>query len=187
MKLSRRESLIVAVGLAMTLLITAEEWIFRPLWERRRELMENRQRSENQIRSLEGLLARYRRYHADLKAVETRLIRDGDDFSLFYFLEEVAGKTGIREKLVAMNPSEASGTGDYQRFEMVIRFEELTTAQAVEYLRRLADAPRLVRVNRLNLERSVRQPGRITLGASVVAFSAKRTQEKQRGEENSTR
>lgn len=186
-KLSRRESIFVAAGLALAVLIGMEEWVFRPLWQRRQELIASRERHEGQLRSLEGLLARYRRHDADLKTVEKRLIRQGDDFSLFYFLEETAGMTGIREKLVAMNPSESAGTPDYQRIEMLIRFEDLTMAQAVEYLRRLADAPRLLRVSRLSLERSARQPGRVALGASVSAFSSKRTQEKPRGPEGAAR
>jgi type II secretory pathway component PulM len=173
MKLSRRESIIVALGIALVLLVAVEEWVFRPLWSRRQELSARRERAEGQIKALEALLARYRRNHTYLKAAEGRLIREGDNFSLFYFLEEAAGKTGIREKLVAMNPSEASGNNDYRRLEMLIRFEELTMAQVVEYLQRISAAPRLLRVSRMNLERSTRQPGRVTFSASVVAFSAK--------------
>lgn len=173
MKLSRRESVFGAAGLALALLIGAEEWLFRPLWLRRQEVVDRTERSERQLRTMKTLFDRSRRYSVLLKNVEGRLIREGDKFSLFAFLEEAAGKIGIRERLVAMNPSESSGNDSYRRLEMLVRFEDLSMEQAVEYLKRLSDAPRLIRVSRLTLERSSRQPGKIGLTASVVAFAVK--------------
>lgn len=173
MKLSRREIVFVGAGLLLALIIVAAEGVFRPLWSKRQALSAGIARSERQLRQMQALLERHRRYTALLAEVEGRLIRKEDDFSLFSFLEEAAGRAGIRRQLVAMNPSESAGEGGYRRLEMLIQFEDLTMDQMVRYLEEVSKAPRLLRVSRLSMERSAKVPGRVRVTVSVVAFTAR--------------
>lgn len=173
MKITSREKVFVAAGAALAVLLVAGEWGVHPLWSRWEELHRRAESAETQLHTMRALLERYRRGSAELKRMEARLIREDDDFSLFAFLEEAAGRVGIRGQLVSMNPSVSDAGRDYRRIEMLLRFNDLTLAQLVAYLQELEKAPRLIRVLRMSLERSMRRPGRIGASFSVAAFAAK--------------
>lgn len=151
----------------------ASEFFFRPLWSKRWALSTRVERAESELRHIRALIERHRGNSALMAELEARLIRPGGDFSLFSFLEEAAGRAGIRENLVAMNPSQAIAENGYRRMEMLVRFENLTLEQLVRYLRELMGAPRLMRIGRLRVERSTRMPGRVKMTATVIAFEAR--------------
>lgn len=172
MRLTPREKRLVAVGALVVLLVGAAEWVVRPLWQRRQELRAQVNRGKDDMKALRDLVLRYRRHSPELRELERRLVRPGDGFSLFSFLEDAARKAGIRNRLVSMNPSKSTGRDGYGRIEMSLQFEDLTMAQVVGYLEQLERAPRLLRVRELSVERSSRPGGLLRVHALVVAYSA---------------
>ncbi|MFQ5894273.1 MAG: type II secretion system protein GspM [Nitrospinota bacterium] len=181
MKLARREQMMVAAGLVVGSLLLGSELVVRPLWERRQALRQRVERAERELQRMRALRERHRRYREMLVELDRRLIRQGDRFSLFSFLEEAAGRAGIRERLVSMKPSEAPLGPGYRRMAMEVRFEDVALGQLVRYLEELAGAPKLIRVGRLRVERSNRVPGRVRVTAKVVAFAVRGTEGEARG------
>ena len=173
MKLSKREHIFIAVGLGLVLILGLSELAFRPLWTRHSELVRKIERTERDLNQVRGLFQRFRKLEALLADIESRLVREGDDFSLFSFLEESARRAGVKERLVAMTPSQSSTVEGYQRLEIAIRFEDLTVAQMVDFLREVENAPRFIRVDQLRVDRSSRTSDRIRFSGKMVTFSVK--------------
>lgn len=171
MKLSKREQILIGVGLGLIAVLGLSELVFRPLWQRHSELVQKIKRSERDLGQVRALLNRHRKFEKMLSDIERRLVREGDGFSLFSFLEESARRAGVKERLVAMTPAQPSTVDGYQRMEISIRFEDLTVAEMVKFLREVEDAPRFIRVDRLRVDRSTRKPNRIQVSGKLVTFS----------------
>lgn len=173
MKLSKREQIFIAVGLSLVFVVGLSELVFRPLWKRHNELIQKLDRSERDLGQIRALLLRYQRFDRLLKDVESRLVRQGDGFSLFSFLEESASRAGIKERLVAMIPSQSSMVGGYQKLEIAIRFEDLTVPQMVNFLREVENAPRFIRVDQFRVDRSPTKPNQVQFSGKLVTFAIK--------------
>ncbi len=172
-KLSKREKIFITAGLALALIIGMSELVFRPLWTRHSELLGKIERTERDLNQVRALFSRFRRFEMLLTDIESRLIHEGDKFSLFAFLEESARKAGVKERLVAMTPSQSSTVEGYQKLEIAIRFEDLTVAQMVKFLREVENAPRFIRVDQLRVDRSTGKSDRIQFSGKLVTFAVK--------------
>lgn len=173
-KLSKREQILITAGVALALAAGLSELVFRPLWTRHSELVDKIERAERDLNQVRALFSRFRKFETHLANIESRLIREGDKFSLFTFLEESAWKAGVKERLVAMTPSQSSTVEGYQKLEIVIRFEDLTVAQMVKFLREVENAPRFIRVDQLRVDRSTgKAADRIQFSGKLVTFAVK--------------
>ncbi len=170
-KLSKREQILITAGLALALAAGLSELVFRPLWTRHSELMRKIERTERDLKQVRGLFTRFQRFETLLADIESRLIRKGDKFSLFTFLEESAWKAGVKERLVAMTPSQSTTVEGYEKLEIAIRFEDLTVAQMVKFLREVENAPRFIRVDQLRVDRSPGKSDRIQFSGKLVTFA----------------
>ncbi len=172
-KLSKRETILIAVGLGVVLIVGISELVFRPLWTRHSELVRNIERTERDLNQVRAIFSRFRKLETLLADIESRLIREGDKFSLFSFLEESARKAGVKERLVSMTPSQSSTVEGYQKLEIAIRFENLTMAQMVKFLREVENAPRFIRVDQLRVDRSTGKSDRVQFSGKLVTFATK--------------
>lgn len=175
MKLSKREYIVLAAGACVVFMLALSELFVRPYWTRHQDLEKKISRLEKDLRQVRGLLVRFQRNQRLLKEVEARLIREGESFSLFSFLEEAAGQAGIRGRLASMSPSQGDAADGYRRHEMSIRFEGLSVGELVRFLEYLDKAPKLVRVERLRIDRSNRKPGRVKVSAKIITFAIQET------------
>ncbi|MBT3351505.1 MAG: hypothetical protein HOC91_08075 [Nitrospinaceae bacterium] len=175
MKLSKREYVFMAIGASLVFVLALSEFFVRPYWTRHQELEKKVSRLDNELRQVRRLLVRFKQNRKLLKDVEKRLIHEGDSFSLFSFLEEAAGQVGIRSRLTSMSPSQGDAANGYRRHEMSIRFEGLSVGELVRFLEYLEKAPKLVRVERLRIDRSSRKPGRVKVSAKVITFAIQAT------------
>jgi hypothetical protein len=160
-------------GLALALVFALSELVFRPLWTRHSELVRKIERTERDLGQVRALFTRFRRFETLLTNIESRLIHEGDKFSLFAFLEESARKAGVKERLIAMTPSQSSTVEGYQKLEIAIRFEDLTVAQMVKFLREVENAPRFIQVDQLRVDRSTGKSDRIQFSGKLVTFAVK--------------
>lgn len=171
MKLSKREHIFIGVGLGLVMVLSLSELVFRPIWDRHENLVRDIARTEKDLDQVQALFKKFRKYETLLADVERRLIRKGDNFSLFAFLEESARKAGVKERLVAMTPSQTTTVEGYQRLEIAIRFEDLTVGQMVKFLREVENAPRFIRVDQMRVDRSTRKPDRVQFSGKLVTFA----------------
>lgn len=175
-KLSKREQVLIGVGLCLALILGLSELVFRPLWTRHSELIRKIERTERDLSQIQALFTRFRKFDSLLADIERRLIQKGDKFSLFSFLEESARKAGVKDRLVAMTPSQSSTVEGYQKLEIAIRFEDLTMEQMVKFLKEVENAPRFIRVDQLRVDRSTGKSDRVQFSGKLVTFAVKEVQ-----------
>jgi len=174
LRLSTREYIFLIIGGIVLLAAVTSEIIIAPYWARYVLLKKKIQRSENDLGQIKVLLRRFQENKILLENIENRLIRGEEKFSLFAFLERAAGHAGIRSRLASMNPTQKDILGLYRRHGISIRFDELTMRELVRFLEYLDRSPKLIRVDRLRINRSPRKPGRVKVSAKIVTFATRK-------------
>ena len=176
MRLSTREYIFLTIGGFVLLAVVASEMIVAPNWNRYSFLKKKIWQSENDLGKMKVLLRRFQKNKILLENIEKRLVREDEDFSLFSFLERAAGHAEIRDRLASMSPTQKDNLGLYRRYEMSIRFDELTMKELVRFLEYLERAPKLIRVDRLRVDRSTRKPGYVKVFAKIITFAIRKVQ-----------
>ncbi len=130
-------------------------------------LMDRRERSAQRIVALERELMEMQTYRAEYNQlqVETRrtaniLKKRPADFSLFSFLDQLAGNTGIKSKIIYMKPSNVTDQDNKSnRSRVEIKLDEVTLDQIGRFLYRIETSPHLISVPRLSIKQKQQEGG----------------------------
>ena len=141
-KLHPREQFIVVLGVTGLTVILFLYWGLFPLLDRR-------ERSERQVlareKELHEMLAHQREYRQlqdKRRLIEATLAKRPAGFSLFSFLDQLAGTTGIKKNVVYMKPSTIEDSQKNLHLSRVeIKFEEVTLEQVSLFLEHVETSP----------------------------------------------
>ena len=105
--------------------------------------------------------------------VDRRLRRQRRDFAIFSYLEQVAGRAGVQDKIQSMNTLASPPSTEYTEESVEVRMEGVTLSQLVDYLHRVENSPRILRVRRLQVgpTRDNRQLLSVRLRISVFGLA----------------
>lgn len=89
------------------------------------------------------------------KAAETLLAQRVKNFTLFSFLDELAGQSGIKDRVAFMKPSaSAKQDGPYRLTSIEMKFESISTEEFISFLYKIETSNNLIRVNRLSVSKT---------------------------------
>lgn len=147
MKISRREKVFLGVGGTIAVLFVLIGWVMMPLLDKRADLHKAVSVKEQQLQQMYGL-------GADIKDLE-RTTRGSQaavsgDFTLFGYLEDLAKKGGINERIEYMKPLGALG-GAKESVEVKIR--GIYEVDLIGLLYGVETNPHGLRIKRINVRR----------------------------------
>jgi general secretion pathway protein M len=159
-KLSRREKLIVAGGGCLLVLFVLVQFVITPFFERRAQL-------ERAIKAKTAMLAEMHRMRAEVESLraagrisEARYGRRDKNFTLFSFLDQLAGKSGIKERVSYMKPSKTEQKGSpYKLSRVEMKLEAVTLEQLAAYLYGVEASRNMVAVSKLSVSRREQKEG----------------------------
>jgi len=89
------------------------------------------------------------------KAAETLLAQRAKNFTLFSFLDELAGQSGIKDRVAFMKPSaSAKQDGPYRLASMEMKFESISTEEFISFLYKIETSNNLIRINRVSVSKT---------------------------------
>jgi hypothetical protein len=171
--LSRREKKIVmAAGLVILCLMV--DWLVLSPWRNWQSRMHRSIAVKTeQLKEMEALSARYRSIRMTNQGAAASLAARREDFTLFGFLERVAGETGVKRNIASMKPGSAEDRATGMRFSLVeMRLEDVSMMDLTRLLFHLENAPENVKIRSLSITRkSGRDPATLSviLNAQTVA------------------
>jgi len=164
---SRRTLLFGLAGLLV--LVAVLVWVVLPAYEYKSEL----QRRQAETRRLLGTLAELKsEYQQAKRSAQGRGTgsRQPNDFSLFSFVENQAGRDGIKEHIAYMRPStEESPQGLVER-QVQIRLEKIRLAPLIDFLKHIEYAEARIHVKRLTVRSPRNNPGELRVDLLLAAF-----------------
>jgi len=169
--LNRREKYAVGASAFLVFLFLTVQLVVNPLLEKRDRL---RRMLDVKSRTIEGMAAERAKYDALIKQIQSsreRLARRKKSFSLFAFLDELAGDTGIKNKIKYMKPSSTSQKDSPIKTSMVeMKMEGITLKQLTVYLYQVETSPNTVFVRRISISKAEKVEGLVDAVLQVETY-----------------
>lgn len=169
--LQRREKFIVSIGAAALVIILFFYLIVFPLSDRRSSLKNQIIIKTNTLAQIRELKAEYEALTRHLKRSETELKKRQPGFTLFSFLDELAGKSGLKQSIGHMRPSTSNLKGSPYTLQLVeMKIDNITMEQLVAFLHGVETTPNLVWVKRMAISKGEKENSLLDATLQVETF-----------------
>lgn len=170
MRLQRRERFLVSMAVSAIGIFLFIEFLIFPFQDRREVLIRGIEAKKTALKELSGLRARYVAYKAGAEGIEARIRRRAKGFALFSFLEQAAGRSGVKDHIKYMRPSVMEGSGPFTESMVEMKLDDITLQQLVAYLYVVESPKDVVGIKRMSIKDSERDPGYLNAIIQVVTF-----------------
>lgn len=171
--LQRREQALLIGAAVLVLLLALFTFVIDPIRVRAANLDRRLATADRQLAELRSLRVEYQRRKQVIDRMDSRLRRQHRNFAIFSYLEQVAGRAGVQDKIQSMNTIASPPNTEYKEDSVEVRMEGVTLQQLVEYLHRVENSPQILRVKRLQVvpTREDRQLLSVRLRISVFSLA----------------
>jgi len=172
-KLSRREKLaLLAAGGFVTLFIVIQFIVF-PLFDKKARLQRGIAVKTDAIVQMQRLQAEFDLLKAQTDQSKVRFDKRPQGFTLFSFLDQLAGQTGVKDNIAYMKPSKtAQKSGPFSISSVEMKIQAVTLSQITQYLHKVETSPNMVTVKRLSITKNEKQPGVVNAVLQVETFES---------------
>jgi len=172
-KLSKREQYAVALAGAAICLFIFLQFIVFPLTDKRdrnaNALEAKRQLLDDMIR----MKGEYENLNQKASLAKRRFTGRKPGFTLFSFMDEMAGKAGIKDKITYMKPSSSTQKNSPVKISQVeLKLQAVTLKQITAYLHMVETSRNMIFVRRLSISKPGKTDGVINVVLQVETFDA---------------
>ena len=170
--LQPRERLFLGGAGATLVLFLIFKIAIDPLFKHSADLERQIVTARRQLTELRILQQEYQRQKNVVDSINSQLKRQ-QNFAIFSRLEEFAGQTGIRNKILYMKPTVSTPSEVYNEESVEIKMEGVTLEQLVRYLHQVENSPQLLKIKRLEIKPRFDNRQILTATFRVSAFTLK--------------
>lgn len=159
-KLSRREKIIVASGGCILVLFLLVQFLIVPVFERSAQMRRALQSKTLMLADMQRLRSEVESLKSRAQHSEARFTGRDKGFTLFSFLDQLAGQARIKERVSYMRPSKVeqkNSTFKMSRVEM--KLEAVTLEQLTTFLHGVETSKNMVSVSKLSITRRDQKEG----------------------------
>jgi len=170
--LQPRERLFVIGAGAVLALFLIFKLTIDPMLKRSAELDRQIATARRQLDEVRTLQQAYQRQKSVVDSINSQL-KNQPNFAIFSRLEELAGQTGIRSKIVHMKPTVSTPNEVYNEESVEVKVDGVTLEQLVQYLHQVENSPQLLKIKRLEMKPRFDNRQILTATFRVSAFTLK--------------
>jgi general secretion pathway protein M len=170
--LQPRERLFVGGAGAVLVVFLIFKLTIDPMLKRSAELDRQIVTARQQLNELRTMQQDYQRQKSVVDSINSQLKKQ-PNFAIFSRLEELAGQTGIRSKIVHMKPTVSTPNEVYKEESVEVKMEGVTLEQLVQYLYQVENSPQLLKIKRLEMKPRFDNRQILTTTFRVSAFTLK--------------
>jgi general secretion pathway protein M len=150
LKLSRRETLWVSLAGGLLAVLLVYQYGISPLLSHRRQLARRIEAGQSALTEMLALRREYQMLRQSGRSLQARSVSREPGFSLFSFVENLAGQTGVNAHMAYMKPTaERRAEGQPAVAQVEMKLEGVDLDQLVRYLYGIESSPAGVFVSRL--------------------------------------
>jgi len=132
-------------------------------------------------KDLQEMLALKSEYEASSKSLDLSKLNFQNrekGFTLFSFLDKLAGETGVKDNVNYMKPSSSdSKSGAYKISQVELKLKSINLKQLTEYLYGIETSKNVIFVKRLTIDQSSQPEGYIDVVMQVETYEMVQTQD----------
>lgn len=156
--LQRREKILIYTAGAVLLCFLVAHLIIFPILNRRTNYEAQIKSRTAQLQQMVELKGEYAALTKDLNNSQAKLKLRPKGFTLFSFLDELAGKSGIKQNIENMKPSTSNLKGSPYSLSMVeMKINSLTMEQLVSFLYGVETSTNMIWVKRISITKGEKE------------------------------
>ena len=159
-KLSKREKYAIWLGSALLGLFVITQFIIAPLLSHREKLTRGIQAQTRAYQEILTLKSEYEILKTRSETAAKNITTRQKGFTLFSFLDQLAGQTGIKDNVAYMKPTvSAQENSPYKTSVVETKLQAVTLERLTAYLYMIETSGNMVRINRLSITKKDNQTG----------------------------
>lgn len=154
-QMSSREKYVVGVGAAAVVAIIIFQFVITPFIEGRKTKKQQVVQLFSELSEMKELKAEYEQLTSKNKAAQKSSAKRSEDFTLFSFLEKLAGTTKIKDKISYMKPSTSTNSETKAQLSLVkIKFNQIVMDQLMEFLYGVETSPEMIFIRGISISKA---------------------------------
>jgi general secretion pathway protein M len=157
-KLNKREKISVAAAAVAILIFLLMQFLVFPLFDKNTQLSQTISTRQQELEQIQRLQQEYRQTADKAEQAKRHLKTRRRGFTLFSFLETLAGKTGLKSRISYMKPSTTTQKDSAYRISMVeMKLSGITMPQLLAYLHGIETSRDMIAIKRLSISKGEKQ------------------------------
>ncbi len=167
-KLKKRERYAIYAAGVFICLFVGLQFIVFPFMDKREQVQRTLQAKTRILADMVLLNAEYETLRYQANSAKSRFARRPKGFTLFSFLDNLAGKARIKSNITYMKPSTSIQKNSPYKLSLVeMKLQAVTLSQLTTYLHMVETSPSMVRVKRLSILKKETQKNGINVVLQV--------------------
>jgi general secretion pathway protein M len=159
-KLSKREKTVIGALLAIIGLFVLVQLIVVPLFARKDRIQSNIRAKVGMLAEMQRMQADYNRMKNDAKNAEARFGNREQGFTLFSFLDKLAGQIGVKDRVSYMKPSKiAQKDSPYTLSRVEMKLEGISLEQLTKYIHGIETSSNIVSIQKMSISKKDNDQG----------------------------
>ncbi|MFZ3045300.1 MAG: type II secretion system protein GspM [Desulfatirhabdiaceae bacterium] len=161
-RFSRREIFFLSMLIATVFIVLVLEVVISPVLRHREKLTQSIDIHRQQMKEIAGLTAEHDLIRQQVDRIKTKVHQRTSDFTLFSFLNRLAGQAGIQANIVYMKPSRSTTPNQSFQISVVeIKLQAISLAQLVTWLHHIETSGEMITIKTASISKSETPPDRI--------------------------
>jgi len=153
-KLNRREKYIIYGAGCLLGLLLIVAFVMTPFFEHKSQMQRNLQTKKSELEEMRSLQTEYQVLKEKLQLSEISLSRREKGFTLFSFMDQLAGQAGIKDHISYMKPSNTvQKNSKYKISRVEVKLDAITLEQLTTYLYGIETSANMVMVKKLSISK----------------------------------
>ena len=156
--LNKREKISVAAAVAAVVIFLVMQFLVFPLFDQNARLSRTISIRQQELEEIRSLQAAYRKTAKKTEQARHHLKTRKRGFTLFSFLDALAGQTGVKSHIAYMKPSTTSQKDSpYRRSMVEMKLKAITISQLLAYLHGIETSRDMISIKRLSISKGEKQ------------------------------
>ena len=153
-KLNKREKIAVAGAAAAIIIFLVIQVLVFPLFDKNVQLSQTLATRQQELEQIRLLQAEYRKTAEKAEQAQRHLKTRKQGFTLFSFLDTLAGLTGVKSHIARMKPTTTTQKDSpYRRSSVEMELKEITMSQLLAYLHGIETSRDMISIKRLSISK----------------------------------
>jgi general secretion pathway protein M len=167
-KLNRRERYIIYGAACVLAFILMMQFIVTPFFDKKKQMKESLESRRIMLAKMQQWQVEFKSLKKDAQISKSRFARRSKGFKLYSFMNQLAGQSGVRDRITYMKPSPGvQKNGGYRLSRVEMKLEAVTMEQLVKYLYGIETSENMVDVRKLAITKKDKKQGLVSVVMQV--------------------
>jgi general secretion pathway protein M len=162
-KLNRRERYAIMAAVAIIGIFLIAQFVVEPLFSRTEQKKQNLHAKAVMLEQMRQLQAEYESLTQKTRISQSRFQNRQKGFTLFSFLDQLAGEAGIKDRISYMKPSKkVQKNSPYKISQVEMKLDDVTLEQLTNYLYGVETSKNIIDITKISISKKDVKQGLIT-------------------------